>query len=88
MERNLDSLVRQAKNNINILGVNQVENDDGGETLKVCISYEFQYRPRAGAQPHWVKTCDIVNPELITEPDWVKQYVVNKVKEARAGLEN
>lgn len=88
MERNLDSLVRQAKNNINILGVNQVENDDGGETLKVCISYEFQYRPRAGAQPHWVKTCDIVNPELITEPDWVRQYVVNKVKEARAGLEN
>lgn len=88
MERNLDSLVKQAKNNINILGVNQVENDDGGETLKVCISYEFQYRPRAGAQPHWVKTCDIVNPELITEPDWVRQYVVNKVKEARAGLEN
>lgn len=88
MERNLDSLVRQAKNNINILGVNQVENDDGGETLKVCISYEFQYRPRAGAQPHWVKTCDIVNPELITEPDWVRQYVVNKVKEARAGLED
>lgn len=88
MERNLDSLVKQAKNNINILGVNQVENDDGGKTLKVCISYEFQYRPRAGAQPHWVKTCDIVNPELITEPDWVRQYVVNKVKEARAGLEN
>lgn len=88
MERNLDSLVKQAKNNINILGVNQVENDDGGETLKVCISYEFQYRPRAGAQPHWVKTCDIVNPELITEPDWVRQYVVNKVKEARAGLED
>lgn len=87
MERNLDSLVRQAKNNINILGVNQVENGDGGETLKVCISYEFQYRPRAGAQPHWVKTCDIVNPELVTEPDRVRQYVVNKVKEARAGLE-
>lgn len=87
MERNLDSLARQAKNNINILSVGPVESDDGGETLKVCISYEFQYRPRAGAQPHWVKTCEIVNPDLITTPDWVRQYVINRVKEARAGLE-
>lgn len=87
MENNLDSLVKQAKNNINILGVNQVENDDGGETLAVCISYEFQYRPRAGVQPHWVKTCDIINPGAITGADWVRSYVLGRVKEARAGLE-
>lgn len=87
MERNLDVLARQARNNINILSVGAVESDNGGETLSVCISYEFQYRPRAGVQPHWVKTCDIVNPDLITGPDWVRQYVIGRVQEARAGLE-
>ena len=87
MEKNLDSLIIQARNNINILGVSVVESDNGGETLKVCISYEFQYRPRAGAQPHWVKTCDILSPASITSSDWVRRYVVSKVKEARAGLE-
>lgn len=87
MEKNLDVLARQARNNINILSVGAVESDDGGETLSVCISYEFQYRPRAGAQPHWVKTCDIVNPRNMVSPDWVREYVISRVQEARAGLE-
>lgn len=87
MEKNLDVLARQARNNINILSVGAVESDDGGETLSVCISYEFQYRPRAGAQPHWVKTCDIVSPRSIVNSDWVREYVISRVQEARAGLE-
>ena len=87
MEKNLDVLARQARNNINILSVTEVESDDGGETLSVCISYEFQYRPRAGAQPHWVKTCDIVSPRNMVDPDWVREYVISRVQEARAGLE-
>lgn len=84
---NLDSLARQAKNNINILSITPVTSDDGGATLSVSISYEFQYRPKAGAAPHWVKTCDMVEPGLITDQNWVRQYVVERVREARAKLE-
>ena len=86
---NLTSLAKQARSNINILNVSQVVNDDGGETCSIAISYEFQYRPKAGAAPHWIKTCDLVNPDLaMSDPEWIRNYVLEQVKKSRAVLED
>lgn len=87
MERNSFDLASQAKNNINILGVSVVESDDGGESLSVSVCYEFQYRHKAGAAPHWVKTCDVVDPGMVRSGDQLRQYVIEQVRKARAELE-
>lgn len=81
MERNLDSLVRQAKNNINIISVTPI----GGSN--VAVHFEFQYRPKTGAQPHWVKTCEIV-PVKTLDDEELRDLVIAIVKLARAGLED
>lgn len=81
MENDLDGLVRQAKNNINILSVTPISDDS------VVVHFEFQYRPRAGAQPHWVKTCKIVPLSVLDEPESLHNLVIAFVKIARAGLE-
>lgn len=81
MENNLDSLVRQAKNNINILSV--VPFDENS----TMVHFEFQYRPKAGAQPHWVKTCEIIPNKSLDSEDALRNIVIALVKIARAGLE-
>lgn len=87
MESVSSSLASQARNNINILSVSVMETDTGGEVLSACVCYEFQYRHRAGATPHWVKTCDVVNPSRFKSGDQLRAYVVEQVREARAELE-
>lgn len=82
MERNLDSLVRQAKNNINILSVTPLSNS------YTVVHFEFQYRPKAGAQPHWVKTCEIMSNRSLNSEDALRDAIISLVKNARAGLEN
>lgn len=89
MEKNLDWLAVQARNNINILSVSPLSQStsNSGKTSMVSVAYEFQYRPMAGAQPHWVKTCDIVMFNKLVDEDSVRDYVINKVRAARSVLE-
>lgn len=81
MEKSLDGLVRQAKNNINIISLVPIDED------KVAVLFEFQYRPKAGASPHWVKSCVITSVDLLVQPDMLYNLVIAATKHVRAGLE-
>lgn len=89
MEKSLDWLAIQAKNNINILSVTPLSqrSSNDGVTTMVSVAYEFQYRPVAGGAPHWVKTCDIIPYASLVDEVALREIIVNKVRAARAGLE-